>query len=200
MNVAFRKSLSRMFSFSRTFIYINSYLEVTKFSAGLFVSAQCQYFVCMRCDVCRATACWLAAFSLALSLFPMALLSPFVFVMSVALSHSSTSPLKAVNLSPSLTVCLMFGPLVLVCCAVLVIWWHCFQCYLSILHAALALLLCCVRVILLPSVVLSLHYLLGCLRAVVPVLSCATIKVVTLLPGSILKCSQGRRLLSAFPD
>lgn len=40
----------------------------------------------------------------------MALLSPFVFVMSVAVSHSSTPPLKAVILSPSLTVCLMFGP------------------------------------------------------------------------------------------
>lgn len=52
----------------------------------------------------------LACCVVSLSLFPMALLSPFVFVLSVAVSHSSTPPLKAVILSPSLTVCLMFGP------------------------------------------------------------------------------------------
>lgn len=89
------------------------------------------------------------------------------------------------------TVCLMLGPLVLVCCAFLVISRHCFQCYLCILHAILLLLLCSVRVILLPSLVLSLHYLSGYLSAVVPVLSYATIKVVTFLSDSILKRSQG---------
>lgn len=53
--------------------------------------------------------------SLPLFLFlSVALLSLFVFVMSVAVSHSSTPPLKAVILSPSLTVRLMFGPPVLV--------------------------------------------------------------------------------------
>lgn len=68
MNVAFTKSLSRTFRFPHTFIYIDSYLGVAKFSAALFVSAQCQYFVWMRCDVCRATACWLVVLSLSLSL------------------------------------------------------------------------------------------------------------------------------------
>lgn len=41
----------------------------------------------------------------------------------------------------------------------------------------------------LPSPVLSLHYLLGYLSAVVPVLSCVTIKVATFVCDSILKCS-----------
>lgn len=64
------------------------------------------------------------------------LLSLFVFVMSVAVSHSSTPPLKAVILSPSLTVRLMFGPPSAgFCSAVLVISRHCFRCYLSTPHA-----------------------------------------------------------------
>lgn len=130
----------------------------------------------MRCDVCCATACWLVVCCVSLSLsllFPMALLSPFVFVMSVAVSHSSTPPLKAVILSPSLTVCLMFGLSAGFCCALLVISRHCFRCYLSILHAILVLPLCLwVRVISLPSPLLSLHYLSGYLAVVPRVIVC----------------------------
>lgn len=37
-------------------------------------------------------------------------LSPFIFVSSFAVSHSSTPPFKAVVLSASITVCLMCGP------------------------------------------------------------------------------------------
>lgn len=83
------------FYFSLTFIYINFYVEVT---AALFVSPQCQYYVCIPCNVSNS-----------LSLFPIALLSPFVFVMSVAVSHSSILALKAVVPSRSLSVCLMVG-------------------------------------------------------------------------------------------
>lgn len=133
-NVSFRKSLSCKCTFFRTFIYINSYLEVTKFSAALLASAQCQYFVSMHCD-CLSCDCTPAR--CVVSLFLIALLSPFVFVMSVAVSHSSTPPLKAVILSPSLTVCLMFG---LVCCALLVIISrHCFSVLSQYSHAILVL-------------------------------------------------------------
>lgn len=48
--------------------------------------------------------------SLTLSLFPIALLSPFVFVMSVAVFHSSTPALKAVVPSRSLSLYLMLCP------------------------------------------------------------------------------------------
>ncbi len=117
------------------------------------VSVFCLHALCcLMCD-CKLACC-------VVSLFSPAPLSPFVFVMSVAVSHSSAPPLRAVILSPSLTVCLMFGPLVLVCCALRLISRHCFQCYLGFLHAILVLPLCCARVIMLPSLVLSLHYLL----------------------------------------
>lgn len=160
-----------------------------------FVSTQCQYFVCMRHDVCCATACWLVV-SFSLFFFSIAPLSPFVFVISVAVSHSSTPPLESCY-SVSFTYC-MFD----VCCASLVISRHCFQCYLSILRAILTLLRCCVRVILMPSPVLSLHYLLGYLGAVVPVLSYATIKVVTFLSDNVLKFPPGMswRFLLGFFD
>lgn len=77
------------------------------------------------------------------------------------------------------------------CSAVLVISRHCFRCYLSTPHAVWVLLLCRVRVISQPSLLLSLHYLRGYRSAVVPVLSYATIKVVTFLSDSVLKCTQG---------
>lgn len=109
--------------------------------------------------------------------------------MSVTVSHFSTPPLKAALLSPSLTVRLMSGPNAAFC-ALLVI--HCFPRYLWILHAILVLLLCCVWVISLPSLLLSLHYLRGYLGVVVPVLSRSTIKVVTFLFDGILKCTQRR--------
>lgn len=129
-----------------------------------------------------------------LSCFPMALLSPFVSVMSVAVFYSSNPPLKAVILSPTLTVCLMFGPLVLVLlCDISCIV---FLCYLSILHAFSVLLPCCTMVILPPSVVLSLHYLSGYLSAVVPrVIVCHDQggDLFSLFSLSILKCSRGCR-------
>lgn len=143
---------------------------------------------CLLCDFVLPRC----VVSLSLSL----LLSPFVFVMSVTVSHSSTPPLKAAILSPSLTVCLMFGPsagLLCFACDTL-FFWVCYRCFL---HAVLVSLLCCVTVILLPYLVLSLHYLLGYLSSVVPVLSYGTIKVVTFLFDSILKCSS-RRLSSSF--
>lgn len=104
----FRASLEAACYVNVTFfhkcIYINSYLEVAKFSAPPFMSVH---------TVNIFSACAVMCFvrlSLSLSFFLMVLLSPFVFVMSVAVSHSSTPALKAVILSPSLTVCLMFGP------------------------------------------------------------------------------------------
>lgn len=67
-NVAFKKSLSYKNVAFSTHISINSYLEVAKLSTGLFVSAQCQYFVWMHCDVSCATSCWLAVLSLSIYL------------------------------------------------------------------------------------------------------------------------------------
>lgn len=88
-------------------------------------------------------------------------LSPFIFVSSDAVSHSSTPPLKAVVLSPSITVCLMCGPSAgLFCFAsdITALFWGV---HLWIFCATVVLQLCCLRVILLLSLVLSLHYLLG---------------------------------------
>lgn len=85
-----------------TLVHIDSHLEVTRFSAALLVTPHCQCFVCRRCAVCSASACWFRCV--------VSLLSPFVFVISVAVSHSSTPKLlfRLPSLRP--TVCLMFGP------------------------------------------------------------------------------------------
>lgn len=164
------------------------YVEVTKFSSAIFASPQSQYFFCMHCDVCCTFACWVVSHSL--PLFPIAMLSLFDFVMSVAVSHSFTPALKAVVTSRSLSVCLMLCPsasLLCFSCDITALFSLLSQ-YLSC-HLSVASVLC--EVILLPSQVLSLHYLLGYLSAVVPVLSYATIKVVTFSPWQHLKMLSG---------
>lgn len=92
------------------------------------------YLWCVLCDY-LSLFLWVFFF---LSV-AMVLLSPFVFVTPVAVSHSCAPALKAVILSPSLTARLMFGPPASAAfCFARDATAHCFPCYLGILHAILA--------------------------------------------------------------
>lgn len=138
----------------------------------------------MRHDVYCATACWLVV---SFSLF-------FFFngpVVSICLCYICRCFSFLHSALRKLLFCLLHLLYVwgLLCCtyditALFSVLSQYSSCHLYVLR-------CCVRVILMPSPVLSLHYLLGYLGVVVPVLSCATIKVVTFLSDSVLKCSQG---------
>lgn len=130
-------------AFSCTFIYISSYLKVTKFA--FFLSLR-SVNILSSCFVMSAV--WRHAGSFSLSL-----LSPFVFLTSFT-CFSSTPNLKSVFFpfclldllyvwcSAQVSACSCFSP---------VISRHCFERYLSILHAILVSQPCGVRVIALPS-------------------------------------------------
>lgn len=126
-----------------------------------FVYARCQYFACMHCDGCCATACRLCVVVLSVSLSPVISICLcyvchyFSFLRSTHKSSCSVSftysMLDVWHECWFVVLCLWcIGFCVCMC-----------VCYLHILDRILVLPLCCVRLIWPPSPVLSLHYGFG---------------------------------------
>lgn len=161
------KGWSSFFS-SCSFIYISSYLEVT--AVVNIVSA------CVVMCVVPVSLLLMPLFSICLC----------YVCLRFSFLRSCFGKLLFCLLHLPLVWCLARGA----ASTLLAISRQCFARYLCILHGILVLMLCSLRVISPPSLVLSLHYLLGFLSTVVYMLSYATIKVVTFLSDSIVKCSQ----------
>lgn len=161
--------------------YIDFYLKVTGFSTALLFTHGGNILpTCIAMGVV-----WQRSDFVLCCRFLSLLFSPFVFVMSVTVSRSSAPPIKAAVLSPSLTLCLMFG---------MSAGLSCFVC--DVLGFVCACV-CVISIFLIPSwccrcVVWDLSCLhrpfyLCIIVSVVPMLSNGTIDLVTSLSWHRLK-------------